>query len=79
MSCFFSAELSTTHESEPFPEYLSPFAFKDARSYLEALGNSSISFDTPEDDVAYRFTTGNWLRRWQVSKTSGTKHKWLYK
>jgi hypothetical protein len=39
----------------------------DPRAYVEELGQTTCFFNDPEDEAAFRFQPGNWLRRWQVS------------
>ena len=64
----FSRDDNTyVHEMESFPAHLAPFAFEDPRKYLMSLGSATCSFDDPDDEAAFRFQPGNWLRRWQVS------------
>lgn len=60
--------LSYKHESEPFPSFLAPFSLKDPRDYVEELNRSFCYFGDPEDEAAFRFQPGNWLRRWQVRR-----------
>jgi hypothetical protein len=53
------------HLIEPFSGHLAPFVFENPRAYLSSLGSATCVYDDPEDDDAFRFQPGNWLRRWQ--------------
>ncbi|CED83461.1 Uncharacterised protein family UPF0592 [Phaffia rhodozyma] len=56
---------SYVHQSEPFPSYLLPFTKDDPRDYLASLRSTQCVYEDSEDEAAFRFPMGNWLRRWQ--------------
>lgn len=53
------------HETAPFLSHLDPFVFRDPRQYLLSIGSAYCNYDDADDEAAFRFQPGNWLRRWQ--------------
>ena len=41
------------------------FIFEDPRQYLLSIGSAYCTYDDADDEAAFRFQPGNWLRRWQ--------------
>lgn len=66
----FRDDVQFEHEILPFPVHLEPFIFHDPRSYLVAKDASSCVYEDAEDEAAFRFQPGNWVRRWQVRLSS---------
>lgn len=48
-----------------FPSHLDGLSYDNAQAYTRRLSAASCEYSDPEEDEAFHFRPGNWLRRWQ--------------